>query len=989
MDYEEFLEAYGKLSFQKHYQQVIVRTLLLSDDFTTDLDDIEKKLKEKLNDTEELGTWWRENVPRMLVNKKIITKNGNNIKLNLEEKDPKIIEKLVHYCDRTITDYRWKPNPSIDCPSDEYHPLEELIKIFDENKNCFGKQIVNQTKFDDGVRKFKKDYIDNDKYKKLTKAEYTSTDGEHNDVFCDKVKDLLIDTKSTVQLNSFGIYYKNNEIKCTTAEFANDPMKQIIVDLEVLYRNSTKDLADVGTDLQAHKLLIASSAQKLILFLMNPNNFLAIENKSTLENSIQRFGKAAAGDSLNLQDTLIEIRDTHKTMGNWTNYEYSYFLHSVEKHFSDMPRFVLCRFEKDVDGKLGQSYTFSDSDNDYVEIQENTNVIFFDLDDKKNMIFWGSGKVSNVEFNQNTGSHLAGISNPSGYGITEASGISTLTEPRGMITDTDLQTKLNKFPSHKIIPVCKEMYDKIKNNLEADKKLTDEPLPLPNEGAINDAIKEINQVLLIEPSVIKRIIAALYSGKSALLTGPIGCGKTELAQMIPSKAWKDFNGYYGEVVTATEDWGTQDVIGGIIPKLVKKSGSEDKVVQFRVQKGAASKTVSENWDQENDQFGHAGKRVEIEKENRKYRGVWLIIDEFNRADIDKAFGGLFTALEYRKDVGIKIPTDDPEEIYEKIVVPKDYRIIGTLNTKDKNYLHRLSDALNRRFETIEIPIPGFDKAEKEMKIVAKKVFNDLGKEIREQLNIHDYNELIEPNSEYWEYLVAAYEILAYIRRSNELGTALLISVYKFILVFHAMKDEQGQQHKLDYCLDLALCNSIIPQISKLSPVTLRSIHNFICWNTTAKIFSKDYMDDAESQKELNEVKELVSFLNDHKEKDKLVWDGVWKEFLNNTQEARKSKLAEIDDAYKKEQAKAKGKNSFSELSDQEQKTLEASVPGKTYLHQQKLDPWTAIKTYQKLTIKPPTLEEFGKALVKIIKERSFEDVEDGFDAVTGWTFEDG
>ena len=46
----------------------------------------------------------------------------------------------------------------------------------------------------------------------------------------------------------------------------------------------------------------------------------------------------------------------------------------------------------------------------------------------------------------------------------------------------------------------------------------------------------------------------------------------------------------------------------------------------------------------------------------KYRGVWLIIDEFNRADIDKAFGGLFTALEYRKKVGIKIPTDDPERI---------------------------------------------------------------------------------------------------------------------------------------------------------------------------------------------------------------------------------------------------------------------------------------------------------------------------------------
>ena len=63
------------------------------------------------------------------------------------------------------------------------------------------------------------------------------------------------------------------------------------------------------------------------------------------------------------------------------------------------------------------------------------------------------------------------------------------------------------------------------------------------------------------------------------------------------------------------------------------------------------------------------------------------------------------------------------EFYEKIVVPQDYRIIGTLNTKDKNYLHRLSDALNRRFETIEIAVPEFDKAEDEMEIVAKKVFN--------------------------------------------------------------------------------------------------------------------------------------------------------------------------------------------------------------------------------------------------------------------------
>ena len=81
MDYEEFLEAYGKLSFQRNYQQVIIKTLLQSKDFATSLDDIEKKLIEnKLSDDKELGTWWRtaEKGPiRTLVSKKIITKTDD------------------------------------------------------------------------------------------------------------------------------------------------------------------------------------------------------------------------------------------------------------------------------------------------------------------------------------------------------------------------------------------------------------------------------------------------------------------------------------------------------------------------------------------------------------------------------------------------------------------------------------------------------------------------------------------------------------------------------------------------------------------------------------------------------------------------------------------------------------------------------------------------------------------------------------------------
>ena len=56
---------------------------------------------------------------------------------------------------------------------------------------------------------------------------------------------------------------------------------------------------------------------------------------------------------------------------------------------------------------------------------------------------------------------------------------------------------------------------------------------------------------------------------------------------------------------------------------------------------------------------------------KKYRGVWLVIDEFNRANIDQAWGSFFTALEY----GIlKTPTTDPKQTSEKLHIPKDYRI---------------------------------------------------------------------------------------------------------------------------------------------------------------------------------------------------------------------------------------------------------------------------------------------------------------------------
>ena len=88
--------------------------------------------------------------------------------------------------------------------------------------------------------------------------------------------------------------------------------------------------------------------------------------------------------------------------------------------------------------------------------------------------------------------------------------------------------------------------------------------------------------------------------------------------------------------------------------------------------------------------------------DRDYNGVWLVIDEFNRADIDRSFRSLITAL---RTHWIRLPSNRKNESYTAVKIPKDFRIICTINTTDKHFLFKLSDALKSRFAFIEINTP--------------------------------------------------------------------------------------------------------------------------------------------------------------------------------------------------------------------------------------------------------------------------------------------
>jgi MoxR-like ATPase len=176
-------------------------------------------------------------------------------------------------------------------------------------------------------------------------------------------------------------------------------------------------------------------------------------------------------------------------------------------------------------------------------------------------------------------------------------------------------------------------------------------------------------------ALVAQLCAALSSGKHVLLVGPPGTGKTETAGALADGARGAGYCNGGFVATASADWSTYDTIGGYA---MEKDG------RFAFRPGVFLRAI----------------------EQRK----WLLIDEVNRADIDRSFGELMTVLAGgRTDTPFTQPDGAAISIGpgsgESHHVPPTFRVIATMNTWDKTSLFRLSYAVQRRFAVVFIGPP--------------------------------------------------------------------------------------------------------------------------------------------------------------------------------------------------------------------------------------------------------------------------------------------
>ena len=339
------------------------------------------------------------------------------------------------------------------------------------------------------------------------------------------------------------------------------------------------------------------------------------------------------------------------------------------------------------------------------------------------------------------------------------------------------------------------------------------PLESADIGALCAAVKafvdEAELLLPDEAELIERCVSNLLTGH-IVLQGPPGTGKTTLAKVLAAAFDCRFN-----VETATADWSTFDVIGGFQPSIGPKGEEVLRPWLGHIPRAAVrcAEVVRE----------HAA-----DPEQEPYQAHWLIIDEFSRAEMDKAIGGLYTVLGGEDRLSLWFANSEKQR---EVWIPRRFRIIGTMNDVDTSFVYSFSQGLSRRFHFVYVGVPQPDQVESELEAALSQAIAWYVDTYPLEAGPDRSALLAEARNDgrIAEVKVILAALLSHLRYGSEgeaggwpVGTAQVLDLWKQVVL--QMKDPQAD---LLRTLDIAAADRIVPQMSNVAPPVIISFINWL------------------------------------------------------------------------------------------------------------------------------------------------------------------